>query len=77
MESKEYLQNNKITIKENLDVKTPIRQLHHLEDKYFIVLDKSIVERLNLLDEIIYFSQEATPDGKIILQLVRCRDSIS
>lgn len=67
MESKEHLQNNKITMKENLDVKTPIRQLHHLEGKYFIVLDKSIVERLNLLDEIIYFSQEATPDGKIIL----------
>ena len=60
MESKEHLQNNKITMKENLDVKTPIRQLHHLEGKYFIVLDISIVERLNLLHEIIYFSQEAT-----------------
>jgi len=77
MESKEHLQNNKITMKENLDVKTPIRQLHHLEGKYFIVLDISIVERLNLLDEIIYFSQEETPDGKIILQPVRCRDNIS
>jgi hypothetical protein len=77
MESKEHLQNNKITMKENLDVKTPIRQLHHLEGKYFIVLDISIVERLNLLDENIYFSQEATPDGKIILQPVRWRDNIS
>ena len=51
MESKEHLQNNKITMKENLDVKTPIRQLHHLDGKYFIVLDISIIERLKLLDD--------------------------
>ena len=77
MESKEHLQNNKITMKENLDVKTPIKQLHHLHGKYFIVLDKSIIERLKLLDDSNYFSQEVTADGKITLQPIKCKDNIS
>jgi hypothetical protein len=73
MDSENNLQDNKINNKENLDVQIPIKQLHYLDGKYFIVLDKSIIDSLKLLDDDVYFSQEATTDGRIILQLVRCR----
>jgi hypothetical protein len=76
MDSKSHLQNNNITT-EYRDVANPIKQLHYLDGKYFIVLDKSIIDKLNLLDSDNYFSQEATTDGLIILQLVRCMDIIS
>ena len=36
---KNDLQNNKITSK-NPNVENPIKQLHHLDGKYFIVLDE-------------------------------------
>ena len=64
MDSKEYLQNNKITMEENLDVKTPIKQLYHLDGKYFIVIDNSIIERLKLIEDSNYFSEEVTADGQ-------------
>ena len=77
MDSKEHLQNNNIITKENWNTKTPIKQLHHLDGKYFIVLDESIIERLELLDDNNYFQQETTTDGRIILKKVSCRDEIS
>ena len=76
MDSKNDLQNNKITSK-NADVENPIKQLYHLNGKYFIVLDKSIIDKLKLLDDNNYFRQEATTDGRIILQLVGCEDELN
>ena len=76
MNSKEYLQNNRITMRENLDVETPIKQLHYLDGKYFIVLDESIIERLKLIEDTNYFSQEVTPDGRIILKAIKYGDNV-
>ena len=70
MDSENNLQDNKISNKENLEIPNPIKQLHHLDGKYFIILDKSIIDSLKLLDEDIYFSQEAMKDGRIMLRPV-------
>jgi hypothetical protein len=72
MDTENNLQNNKISNSEIMDAQNPIKQLHYVDGKYFIVLDNSIIESLKLLDENIYFSQEVTTDGRIILRLVRC-----
>ena len=76
IDSKKHMDNPEITAKENLNVQKPIKQLYHLNGKYFIVLDESIIDELKLLDDTNYFFQEATADGRIILQLVGYEDEV-
>jgi hypothetical protein len=50
----------------------PIKKCHYLEGKYFIVIDKSIVEQLNFSnreDTELYFQQEISEQGSIIMRL--------
>ena len=74
--AKKHRDNTEISAQENLNVQKPIRQLYHLNGKYFIVLDESIIDELKLLDDTNYFFQEATADGRIILQLVGYEDEV-
>ena len=75
MDDKEQL-SNKIYgtgahIVKNRDFRNPIRRIYFLEGKQFIIIDKSIAEKLNFSDpenKELYFEQEATEDGCIILR---------
>jgi len=46
----------------------PIKKCHYLEGKYFTVFDISIVEKLGIFNDELYFYQELTDDGCIILR---------
>jgi hypothetical protein len=52
----------------------PIKKCHILEGKYFIVLDESIVQKLqfsNVDNSELYFQQEFNQDGFITLRQYR------
>jgi hypothetical protein len=54
------------------NLEQPIKKCHFLEGKYFIVIDKSIVEQLNFSnqeDTELYFQQEISEQGSIIMRL--------
>ncbi len=70
MDEEKHQNDKKFTVEENSNNVKPIKQLYHLNGKYFIVLHESIIDRLKLSDDNNYFRQEATTDNKIILQLV-------
>jgi hypothetical protein len=62
---------------ENKNLDHPIKKCHFLEGKYFTVIDESIVEQLNFFwSEIseLYFQQEVTEDGCIILRPYKMSD---
>ena len=48
--------------------KAPIKKCHFLDEKYFIVIDKSVIDTLGLVDDNIYFRQEVTEDGILLLR---------
>ena len=55
----------------NKDIESPIKKCHYLEGKHFIVIDKSITEKLNFFDPDnteLYFEQGLTEAGCIILR---------
>ena len=55
----------------NKDLGYPIKKCHLLEGKHFIVIDKTITEKLNYFDTEdmeLYFQQEVSEDGCIILR---------
>lgn len=53
----------------------PIKQCYLLANKYFIVIDKSILTELNLTESIseLYFQQIIGQDGSIILRPFKLR----
>ena len=56
----------------------PIKKCHCLEGKYFIVIDQSIIQRLNYLsidNSDLYFEQELTADGSITLRKCRLKNN--
>jgi hypothetical protein len=55
----------------------PIKKCHYLEGKYFIVIDKSIIEQLGFSgykNTELYFHEEVTNDGSIILRPYKLRE---
>ena len=59
------------------NLEQPIKKCHNLEGKYFIVIDKSIVEKLNFSiyeDTELYFQQGITDQGSIILRPYKIND---
>ena len=59
------------------DSKYPIKKCHRLDGKYFVVLDESIVQRLQYSevdDSELYFQQELTKDGCITLRQFRLQN---
>jgi len=74
--SKKVFRNPTDNVK-NKDLDLPIKKLHFLEGKYFVVIDKSIVQKLNFFqDEVseLYFQQEAAGDSCIILRPYKIGD---
>jgi len=75
MDVKEQL-SNKIYVKrhpitKNSNLRNPIKRLYFLEGKHFIIIDKSITDKLNFSDtenNELYFQQEVTEDHCIILR---------
>jgi len=68
--SKKIFRNRTDNVK-NIDLDLPIKKLHFLEGKYFMVIDKSIVRKLNFFqdeDSELYFQQETAGDSSIILR---------
>ncbi len=79
----EVIHSNRKTFgKRNESVKTgeaehPVKRIHLLDGKYFIIIDRSIAEDLKFVDTDnteLYFRQEVTDDGCIILSPFRIRD---
>lgn len=61
----------------NKNLEHPIKKLHFLEGKPFIIIHKSIAEKLNFFDPgntELYFEQELTEDGCIILRQFKMRE---
>jgi hypothetical protein len=59
------------------DPDLPIKKCHYLEGKYFIVIDKSIIEQLGFSryeNTELYFHEEVTKDGSIILRPYKLRE---
>ena len=55
----------------NKQFEYPIKKCHILEGKHFIVIDKSITEKLNFFNsenKEFYFQQEVTEDSCILLR---------
>jgi len=80
MDDKEHLGNKTcvggVDVNKNSDQVNPIRTVHFLEGKHFIVIDESITERLKFFDKEnkeLYFQQEVTEDGCIILRPFKMR----
>ncbi len=47
----------------------PIKKFHLLEGKHFVVIDESIIERLDFSEnDELYFEQAVTQEGNIILR---------
>jgi hypothetical protein len=61
--------NNKTDTSNNASIK----KCHFLDEKYFIVIDKSVIDTLGLLDDNIYFRQEVTEDGILLLRPLQLR----
>jgi len=54
-----------------------VKKLHFLEGKYFVVIDKLIVQQLNFSQSEaseLYFQQEGAGDGCIILRPYKMSD---
>ena len=67
----------KIDSNKNKDIEYPIKKLHLLEEKHFIVIDRSIAQRLSFFDPEnteLYFQQELTEDDCIILRPFKMRE---
>ena len=61
-----------VNLKNNDVSEYPIKKCHYLEGKYFVVIDKSIMDKLGLSDEFdIYFYQEINGEGSIVLRLYK------
>lgn len=58
--------------KEN--VLTIIKRCHFLDGKYFVVIDESIIRKLGLSNHDIYFSEEVTNLGLLLLRPVTISD---
>ena len=57
---------------ENNETSYPIHKLHCLDGKHFVVIDKSLIERLGMVnDSELYFQQELTQDNSIELRIFR------
>jgi len=54
---------------------SPIKKCHCLEGKHFVVFDESILQKAGIIDDELYFLQEITDDGCIILRPYRLKDS--
>ena len=70
-------QDHSVTKPKVKDLELPIKKCHYLEGKYFIVIDKSIVEKLcfsNYEDTEIYFQQGISEQGSIILRPHKMRE---
>jgi hypothetical protein len=52
----------------------PIKKCHFLDGKYFIVIDKSIIDGLYSSADNIYFSQELTKDRVLLLRPIQFKD---
>lgn len=63
--------------KSDTNNKNPIKKCHFLDGKYFIVIDKSVIDRLDLVDDNIYFCQEVTEDGVLVLRPLPMMASIT
>jgi hypothetical protein len=61
-----YLRNSNAL---KLSQTNPIKKCHVLEGKHFVVIDKSITDKLNFEseNEEVYFEQTLTPEGNIVL----------
>ena len=75
MDDKEHLGNKTcgdgVRVRENSELTSPIKPVYYLQGKHFIVIDNSIVEKLkfsNIENKELYFQQEVTDDGCIVLR---------
>lgn len=58
-----------LTISDENVITGPVRKCHFLDKKYFVVIDNSIIERINVFDtHNLYFKQELNEDGCVILR---------
>jgi len=60
-----------VHLTETSDLVIPIKKVHFLEGKYFIVIDETIREKLKFSDnenKELYFQEEVIDDGCIILR---------
>jgi hypothetical protein len=59
---------------DNKDVdKNPIKKVHCIYDKYFVVIDNGIAERSKINDQDTWFEQELTEHG-ILLKIHRFKE---
>lgn len=59
----------------NANIDNPVKKCHYLEGKHFIVFDESILQKAGIIDDELYFLQEITDDGCIILRPYRLKES--
>jgi len=80
MDDKEHLGNKTFGKNPNnlksKDFDRPIKKCHSLDGKFFIVIDKTITDKLNFSDvenTEIYYQQEVTEDNCILLRPFKLR----
>jgi hypothetical protein len=57
-------------------VKNPVKKVHCIYNKYFVVIDNGIAERSKINDQDTWFEQELTEEG-ILLRMHRLKETES